>query len=340
MIPGHDTGRAVRRMPRQFGPAIREPPFSHIRQDATATWETLSTKAGTEVISTRPGTALVHVDALRWMATAPEDSIHAIVTDPPFGLIEYEERDHGKMRAGRGGVWRIPPAFDGAKRAPLPRFTTRAPKERERLEAFFGKVATLARRILVPGGHMLIASNPLLSSAAFCAIERAGLPKRGEVIRLVQTLRGGDRPKGAHDEFPGVAVMPRSSWEPWGLFRKPLSEKTAAANLRRWGTGGLRRPSKTEPLRDVVRSAPTRSTERELSPHPSLKPQHFLRQTVRAMLPVGEGLLYDPFAGGGSTLAAAHRLGTLSIGTELDAEYYASAINGIPRLSAYETVPP
>ena len=336
MILGHETGLAVRRMPRPPRSANPEPPFSHVRQVATATWKTLSAKARAEVIGTKPATALILADALHWMATTPEDSIHAIVTDPPFGLIEYEQRDHGKMRAGRGGVWRIPPAFDGAKRAPLPRFTTLTPKDHRRLEAFFADVAILARRILVPGGHLLIAANPLLSSAVFAAIEHAGLPKRGEVIRLVQTLRGGDRPKGAHDEFPGVAVMPRSSWEPWGLFRKPLSEKTVAANLRRWGTGGLRRPSEVEPFRDVIRSAPTRRTERELSPHPSLKPQHFMRQVVGAMLPVGEGLLYDPFAGGGSTLAAAHRLGILSIGTELDAEYYASAIAGIPRLSAYE----
>jgi hypothetical protein len=39
-----------------------------------------------------------------------------------------------------------------------------------------------------------------------------GFEKRGEVIRLVQTLRGGDRPKNAHREFAEVSVMPRSSW--------------------------------------------------------------------------------------------------------------------------------
>ena len=130
--------------------------------------------------------------------------------------------------------------------------------------------------------------------------------------------------------------MPRSCWEPWGLFRKPLSEKTVAANLRRWGTGGLRRISDTEPFRDVIRSGPTRDTERRLSPHPSLKPQAFMRQVVRGMLPLCEGVIYDPFTGGGSTLAAAHWLGLPSIGTELDAEYAASAVTAIPLLSAFE----
>ena len=259
------------------------------------------------------------------METLPADCIHGIPTDPPYGLVEYAEKDHAKLRSGSGGVWRIPPAFDGCQRAPLPRFTVLTAADRKRLEAFFTEFARHALRVLVPGGHLIIASNPLLSSAVFAAIERSGLEKRGEVIRLVQTLRGGDRPKGAEDQFPDVSVMPRSGWEPWGIFRKKLSEKTVAANLRRWGTGGLRRVSADEPFRDVIRSAPTQPAERALSPHPSLKPQAFMRQLVRAILPVGEGLLYDPFAGGGATLAAAHRLGVASVGTELDAAYVAAA---------------
>jgi hypothetical protein len=74
----------------------------------------------------------------------------------------------------------------------------------------------------------------------------AGFEKRGEIIRLVQTLRGGDRPKNAHNEFPDVTVMPRSCWEPWGIFRKSC-EGRVQDNLRKWGTGGLRRLSDRAP---------------------------------------------------------------------------------------------
>lgn len=304
-----------------------------------ATWTMLAGQEGARIVSRAPATLLFQADALRWVEKLPEDSIHGIATDPPYGLIEYKAKDHAKLRRGLGGVWRIPPSFDGARRAPLPRFTVLTVDDRQRLELFFGEFARGARRVLVPGGHLIIASNPLLSSVVFAAIERAGLEKRGEVIRLVQTLRGGDRPKGAEDEFAEVSVMPRSGWEPWGIFRKPISEKTVAANLRRWGTGGLRRVSAAEPFRDVIRSAPTHKAERSLSPHPSLKPQGFMRQVVRAILPVGEGLLYDPFAGGGATLAAAHRLGHLSVGTELDAAYVASAASGILPLAAFDQRP-
>lgn len=261
-------------------------------------------------------------DTIQWLAELPPNSIHAVVTDPPYGVIEYEDKHHEKLKKGRGGVWRIPPSFDGAKRKPLPRFTVLSQEEITGLYNFFGALAYGLQRALVPGGHILIASNPLLSSLTFHAFQQAGLEKRGEVIRLVQTLRGGDRPKGAEEEFADVPTMARSCWEPWGIFRKPM-EGTAAENLRQWGTGGLRRISEDEPFKDVIPCSPTRGREKEIAPHPSLKPQRFMRQVVRAALPLGIGIVYDPFAGSSSTLAAAEANGYLSIGTDRDTGYYA-----------------
>ncbi|MEO8353139.1 MAG: site-specific DNA-methyltransferase, partial [Chthoniobacteraceae bacterium] len=259
-------------------------------------------------------------------------SVHAVVTDPPYGLVEYSDREQAKLRAGRGGVWRIPPKFDGHQRAPLPRFTVLTPADVHALENFFHCWSRAILRVLVPGGHVLIASNPLLSYAVANAGVRAGFERRGEIIRLTMTMRGGDRPKAAHEEFAGVSVMPRSMWEPWLIFRKPLQGR-AQDNLRTWKTGGFRRPSAEQPFGDVIASSPTRATERALSPHPSLKPQAFMRQIVRAVLPLGEGIVLDPFAGGGSTLAAAEANGYQSIGLERDAQYFEIACAALPKLA-------
>jgi site-specific DNA-methyltransferase (adenine-specific) len=54
---------------------------------------------------------------------------------------------------------------------------------------------------------------------------------------------------------------------------------------------------------------------------------------VRAVLPLGEGVLLDPFAGAGSTLAAAESIGYRSIGVEKDGDYYEMAVNAIPKLA-------
>ncbi len=285
-------------------------------------------------IAERPGTYAIHLaDAFDWMDAQAPQSIHAIVTDPPYGLKEYSDEEQAKLRKGRGGVWRIPPSFDGVERSPVPRFTVLDEADLQVLMMFFEDFAQRAVRVLVPGGHIVIATNPLLSHLVYLPLIEAGFEKRGEVIRLVQTLRGGDRPKNAHEEFNGVSVMPRSGWEPWGLFRKPL-EGRVQDNLRKWGVGGLRRVSEDDPFLDVIRSSPTRPEERSLAPHPSLKPQAFMRQIVRAMLPLGKGVVLDPFMGAGSTIAAASAVGYSSIGIEIDPAYYDVAEQSIPKLAA------
>ncbi|MCA1942516.1 MAG: site-specific DNA-methyltransferase [Yonghaparkia sp.] len=274
---------------------------------------------------------LFHGDSLEWLDSQPKNSIHGVVTDPPYGLVEYTPLEQAKLRAGRGGNWRLPPSFDGHTRSPLPRFTTLSSTELEELGRFFGLLGKRLLPVLVPGAHVLVAANPLLSHLVAYALDSAGLERRGEVVRLVSTMRGGDRPKNAHDEFPDVSVMPRSQWEPWLLFRKPI-EGTVAQNLRRYGTGGLRRISDEQPFGDVIRSSPTQARERLIANHPSLKPQAFLRQVVRAILPMGEGIVLDPFAGSGSTLAAAEAVGYRSVGVEMDEQYFDLAKRAIPSL--------
>ncbi len=281
---------------------------------------------------------LFHADCMEWLSTVPSASIQAVVTDPPYGLVEYSPKEQHKLRSGRGGVWRLPPSFDGCRRSPLPRFTTLTALDLARMDRFFRQWGKELLRVLVPGAHVMVASNPLVVQRVTTALVSAGFEPRGQIIRLVMTMRGGDRPKNAHDEFSGVTVMPRSMWEPWVLVRKAV-EGRVQDNLRRWGTGGLRRLSRDRPFGDVIRSHPTRAAERALAPHPSLKPQAFLRQLVRASLPLGSGTVLDPFAGSGSTLAAAEAVGYASIGVEVDARYVEVAKSGIAALSALETQP-
>lgn len=273
-----------------------------------------------------------NVSAFDWLKQQPLNSIHAVVTDPPYGLLEYTEKELTKMKRGRGGVWRLPPAFDGAKRRPLPRFTVLTSKDKIALRRFFTDFAESLFPILVPGAHVFIATNPLVSHFVYVPFIELGFEPRGEIIRIVHRLRGGDRPKNAHNEFRDVSVLPKSCWEPWGLFRKPC-EGRVQDNLRRWKTGGLRRISNEEPFKDLIQSSPTRGKEHDLAPHPSLKPQKFLRQIVRAALPLGKGTILDPFMGSGSTIAAASALNLQSVGLELDPEYFALATQAIPKLA-------
>jgi site-specific DNA-methyltransferase (adenine-specific) len=285
-------------------------------------------------ISKSPKINIIYGDCFEILNSFSDNSIHAIVTDPPFGVKEYKEEELEKKKNGKGGIWRLPPSFDGHVRSPLPRFTALNDKEREELFSFFYKLSKLFLSKLLPGGHLFIASNSFLSQLVYSAIIGGGLEFRSEIIRLVQTLRGGDRPKNAEKEFSEVSTMPRGSYEPWGLFRKPLPEKmTIAECLRKYQTGGLRRTFDDKPFSDVLLTGKTSKKERTICNHPNIKPQNLMRQLVYSALPLGEGLIVDPFMGSGSTLAAALHYGYEAIGIERDQSFYHLAKESIIPLS-------
>lgn len=277
---------------------------------------------------------LVKADCFEWLRRTPESSIHAIVTDPPYGVKEYEIDQIDKRTKGNGGIWRIPPSFDGHQRSPMPRFTALSSKEREVLREYFAEWGKIAVRALRPGGHVFLASNTFLSQLVFSSLIEGGLEFRGEVIRLVRTLRGGDRPKNAEEEFPNVSSLPRGCYEPWGLFRKPMPAGMKVSDcLREYQTGGLRRSEGGGPFEDVISSERTSKRERDIANHPSIKPQSLMRLLVRASLPLGVGVVVDPFMGSGSTIAAAEAVGVQSIGVERHDEYFALACEAVPRLA-------
>jgi site-specific DNA-methyltransferase (adenine-specific) len=111
---------------------------------------------------------------------------------------------------------------------------------------------------------------------------------------------------------------------------------TVGECLRSFGTGGLRRLPEGLPFSDILEIGRTPKAEREIAPHPSLKPQALLRELVWSILPLGEGVVCDPFMGSGSTIAAAEAIGYQSIGVEKFETYYnlaSSAIGPLSRVS-------
>ena len=60
-----------------------------------------------------------------------------------------------------------------------------------------------------------------------------------------------------------------------------------------------------------------------------------MRQMVYAALPLGEGIIADPFMGSGATIAAAEAVGVRAIGVERYRDYYEMACTSIPKLKAF-----
>lgn len=238
---------------------------------------------------------ILHGDALEILRTLPDNSVDAIVSDPPSG-ISFMSKSWDSDKGGRDS-W----------------------------IAWLASIMGEAYRVLKPGGHGLIWALPRTSHWTALALEDAGFEIRDSVYhlysksemyqdflsslddkqqlmfeRLIEQdpmvlhifgsgfpksmsidkaidkhfqaerevigispnsrfvsnkmyanghgLRGSENYQGdlitapatpAAQQFAGFGSALKPAVEVWWLIRKPLSEKSIAANVLKWGTGGL-----------------------------------------------------------------------------------------------------
>ncbi len=180
-------------------------------------------------------------DCLEVLKTISDNSVDSIVTDPPYGLSFMNKKWDYDVPSVE--VW------------------------------------TECLRVLKPGGHLLSFSGSRTYHRMAVRIEDAGFeirdqimwvfgsgfPKSHNIGKAVDKLLGNERevvgtkrsgiaegPFGSPDESKKHIPETKgtSEWEGWGtalkpshepicVARKPLSEKTNAENVLKWGTGGL-----------------------------------------------------------------------------------------------------
>jgi site-specific DNA-methyltransferase (adenine-specific) len=51
---------------------------------------------------------VILADCFTWMSRVGENSIHAIITDPPYGIKEYDPEQLEKRLNGKSGAFRHP----------------------------------------------------------------------------------------------------------------------------------------------------------------------------------------------------------------------------------------
>lgn len=154
---------------------------------------------------------VLHGDAIAEMAKLPADSVHAIVTDPPYHLAPQRGGKAGFM----GRTW------DGGD------------------TAFRVKTWEAALRVLKPGGYLLAFGGTRTSHRMVCAIEDAGFEIRDSISYLHDGGLVGPLLWVTGQGFPKSRNQLKPAFEPIVLARKPLAARTVAANVLEHGTGAL-----------------------------------------------------------------------------------------------------
>src|SRR5690606_32907584 len=182
-----------------------------------------------------PKWTLYEGDCLDVMRQLPDNSVDAVVTDPPYGLSREPDIEEvlrhwlaGDDYKHRGG------GFMGKT------WDSFVPGPAVWREVF---------RVVKPGGHILCFAGTRTVDLMGISLRLGGF----EIRDCLQWLYGSGFPKSldvskAIDKMAGTAEARR--WHGWGTAlkpavepitraRKPLSEPNVAANVLRWGTGGL-----------------------------------------------------------------------------------------------------
>lgn len=193
------------------------------------------------------GVTLYLGDCVEVMATLPEMSIDAIVTDPPYGL-EFMGKKWDKLGAGfslpgigdRELPWQsgrgtnesrcsICGLLIGHGGSPCTCSTPSPVRDLSRwhmMQEWHERWAREALRVLKPGGHLMAFGGTRTSHRLVNGIEDAGF----EIRDTLSWLYGSGFPK-SHSQL-------KPAWEPITLARKPLVG-TVAANVTEYGTGAL-----------------------------------------------------------------------------------------------------
>jgi len=217
---------------------------------------------------------ILNGDCIQIMKTLPDNSVDAVVTDPPYGL-EFMGKEWDKFAGIEEFSKKEQGGFGGYKTH------VRHGKDTKGLQIFCYNWAKECLRVLKPGGHLLSFGGSRTYHRMACAIEDAGFEIRDQIMWLygsgfpkslnigkqVDKILGNERSEvGLNPNHRksdalfelgfqggrsnGTLTKGTSAWEGWGtalkpahepivVARKPLSEKNVALNVLKWGTAGI-----------------------------------------------------------------------------------------------------
>lgn len=287
------------------------------------------------------------MDAKELLAQIPDNSIDAVITDPPYFLDKLDNSwNHEKISEEKNYckvVTSLPPGMKFDK------------EQGNKFYNWYYDISIEILRVLKPGGFFFSFSSPRLYHKMTCAIDDAGFlirdallwiytqnqPKAMSLNHFIDKSNLTEKEKQQlKTKLHGWKTPQlKSCYEPIAMAQKP-TEGTFLENFHKYKTGlintniqiGLYQnmfPSNIHTTEKMLNEMdkyflipkPTKKEKGEYNTHKTVKPIALCEHLIKLTTYNEAAIVLDPFAGSGTTLVAAKKLNRSFIGCDINDEY-------------------
>jgi site-specific DNA-methyltransferase (adenine-specific) len=273
---------------------------------------------------------LLHGDALRVLPTLLSNSVHLVITDPPYfidGMGKDWDSKKLEVKASKAGVIGSLPV--GMKFDPV---------QGRHFQEFMERISSELFRILKPGGFFICFSQPRLYHRMAVAAEDAGFEIRDMMTWLysgqtkafsqdhfVRKMKISEREKKRIIAELGGRKTPqlRPRFETMILGQKP-KDGTFVDNWLAHKTGLMDASQLWDdkfPSNAIECPKPKAEEKGADNHHLTVKPVRLIEHLISLFSTEGQ-IVLDPFLGSGTHAIAALRTNRKSIGIEIDKSYF------------------
>lgn len=280
-------------------------------------------------ISTMTTAQVFHGDALELLKALSHNSVHAVITDPPYfidGLGANWDKNKLENRSRRAGV------VGG-----LPVGMKFSPDQGKAFAVFMRPIIEQIFRVLKPGGFFISFSQARLYHRLATVAEDAGFEIRdmlawkyegqAKAFSMDHFIRKMDLPADEIEEITGrlggrKTPQLKPQLEPMVLAQKPR-DGTFVENWLAHETGLVDMTASLDgkcPGNVMEVAKPHKKEKGANNIHMTVKPVLLMEHLIK-LFSAHQQLILDPFAGSGTTGVAAIRTGRNFLGFEIDETY-------------------
>lgn len=269
----------------------------------------------------------------------PENSISACITDPPYNYefighkwdaAEVERRLRRVKNGSKTLVKNIPYGSGLAGGVRNVRWYKRVRENILDYERWCFDWATAVFRVCKPGAIVAAFNSTRTIAHVQVALERAGfyardciVYRRSSGIPKGLNIQAKLKEKGSpdHSEWEGWHSCLRNEWEAIVVVQKPLLNNYIDTLLEH-GIGLFHTINQDGSFQSNIIENIPKEKNGEYNVHCTVKPLNLMEKLIDLFVPPSdEHIVLDPFAGSGTTLVAAKKLGRSYVGIEIVEDY-------------------